>query len=242
MAPALSVRARRWPLVRALSWHRRLVAAAAAAATVAVMLEAVEPAGPPTSSAVVASRDLAAGAVVNGDQVRRAAIDKRALPDGALGMGDVVGRTLAGPVRAGEVLTDARLLSPSLMAGYDAGLVGAPVRLADPGVARLLRTGDRVDVIAAGGETLVDAPAAGLIVAGVQVVVVPETRDDAVLDSGALVVLATTPGQAEQLAAAAFTSRLTVSILPMQERVGGRRSGETSTPHPTDAHGRSIDD
>jgi len=235
MPPALSARARRWPLVRAISWHRRLVAAAAAAAAVAFMLEAAEPAGPPTSTAVVASRDLAAGAVIGDDHVRRAAIDLSALPDGALGMADVVGRTLAGPVRAGEVLTDARLLSPSLMAGYDTGLVGAPVRLADPGVARLLRTGDRVDVIAAGGETLIDAPATGLVVAGAQVVVVPETRDDAVLDSGALVVLATTPGQAEQLAAAAVTSRLTVSILPVREPVGGRRSGDMDGSEPPGA-------
>ena len=65
------------------------------------MLEAVEPAGPPTSTAVVASRDLAAGAVIGDDHVRRAAIDRHALPHGALGLADVVGRTLAGPVRAG---------------------------------------------------------------------------------------------------------------------------------------------
>jgi hypothetical protein len=40
------------------------------------------------------------------------------------------GRTLAGPVRAGEPVTDVRLVSPSLAAGYP-GRVLVPVRIAD---------------------------------------------------------------------------------------------------------------
>ena len=45
-------------------------------------------------------------------------------------------------------MTDARLLTRSLLAGYP-GLVAVPVRIGDPAAVRLLRVGDRVDLLAA---------------------------------------------------------------------------------------------
>ena len=59
-----------------------------------------------------------------------------------------VGRTLAAPVREGEPVTDVRLVSPSLLAGYP-GRVAVPVRIADADAVGLLQTGDRVDLLAA---------------------------------------------------------------------------------------------
>ena len=55
---------------------------------------------------------------------------------------------LAGPVRAGEPLTDVRLVGASLAAAYP-GAVAVPVRLPDAGMAALLRVGDRIDLVAA---------------------------------------------------------------------------------------------
>ena len=55
---------------------------------------------------------------------------------------------LAAGVRAREPITDARLVGPGLTALLPDGQVAAPVRLADLAVAALVRTGDRVDVLA----------------------------------------------------------------------------------------------
>ena len=74
-------------------------------------------------------------------------------PSGALAsVADLPGRPLAGPVRAGEPLTDVRLLGPALLdalPGDAEERVAVPVRLADAGVTQLLAVGDRVDVLAA---------------------------------------------------------------------------------------------
>ena len=62
----------------------------------------------------------------------------------------VVGSTLAGPARRGEVLTDVRLLGPrlaQLSAGPDARIV--PLHLSDTALLDLVRPGDVVDVLAA---------------------------------------------------------------------------------------------
>ena len=58
-----------------------------------------------------------------------------------------MGRTLAAPLREGEPVTDVRVVAEGLLAGYPS-LVAAPVRIADAGAVRLLRVGDRVDVVA----------------------------------------------------------------------------------------------
>lgn len=91
------------------------------------------------------------------------------------------------------------------------GLVSAPVRIADAATVRLLRPGDRVDVIAA-----TDAPAgepseAKVVASGVRVAEVPGAGDDSV-DSGALVVLTVSRATATELAGAAATSRLAVTV------------------------------
>ncbi|MEU1225541.1 hypothetical protein [Streptomyces sp. NPDC005828] len=91
-------------------------------------------------------------------------------------------------------------------------LVSAPVRIADAATVRLLRPGDRVDVIAAppdsplGGES-----EARVVAAGARVTEVPrqgETRSD----GGALVVLSVPRSTAAVLAGAGVTSRLAVTV------------------------------
>ncbi|MFJ5832339.1 hypothetical protein [Streptomyces sp. NPDC093089] len=91
-----------------------------------------------------------------------------------------------------------------------APLVSAPVRIADAATVRLLRPGDRVDVIAApdsglgGGE-------ARVVATGARVAEVPrpgETRSD----GGALVVLSVPRSTATALAGAGVTSQLAVTL------------------------------
>ena len=130
------------------------------------------------------------------------------VPDGVIGDARaVVGRTTTGPVRAGEPITDFRLVSGSLLDGYP-GRVAAPVRIGDPGAVGLLRIGDRVDVIAADPqgdrEPVVVADEA-------PVIALPRTTETA-LATGGLVVLAVGEETARALAAAAVTGYLSVVV------------------------------
>ena len=100
---------------------------------------------------VVAAHDLTPGSALPADDVR---IEKRlstTIPDGSRAdLSAVVGSTLAGPTRRGEVLTDVRLLGSRLAestAGPGARIV--PLHLADNALIDLIRVGDVVDVLTA---------------------------------------------------------------------------------------------
>ncbi|MEV4461183.1 flagellar biosynthesis protein FlgA, partial [Microbispora sp. NPDC049633] len=86
-------------------------------------------------------------------------------------------------------------------------VVATPIRIADPDAARLLSPGDVIDVLAA----FEDGPFQARVIAQeVRVIARPPGRTD----GGALLVLATTPGQAAQLAQAQAQGRLFVTIHP----------------------------
>ncbi|MGV9675194.1 SAF domain-containing protein [Nocardia sp. NPDC003482] len=104
-----------------------------------------------STDVVVAARDLSPGRVVAAEDVRRVARPAGFVPEGSVrDPSAVLGATVSGAVRSGEILTDLRVLGPRLAraaAGPDARIV--PIRLADKAVAEILRVGDRVDVLAA---------------------------------------------------------------------------------------------
>ncbi len=90
-------------------------------------------------------------------------------------------------------------------------LVSAPVRIADAATVRLLRPGDRVDVIAAPNSPLGGEGEARVVATGARVAEVPrpgETRSD----GGALVVLSVPRSTAAVLAGAGVTSQLAVTV------------------------------
>ena len=99
---------------------------------------------------VVATRDLAPGVDLVASDVRVESRSVATIPDGATTNGaDLVGATLAGPARRGEVLTDVRVLGSRLAdatVGPDARIV--PVHPTDAALLDLVRTGDVVDVLA----------------------------------------------------------------------------------------------
>lgn len=205
-------------LRRFVGSRRRLIAAVLAAAAVASGVGALRPAPQPRVSVLAAASDLPGGTRLVSKTLATVALPPQAVPSGALrSRSNAVGRVLAGPVRAGEPLTDARLVGEPMVA--QEGMVATPVRIADTGVARLLRPGDRVDVLAATarGDSLGEA--AQVVAPGVRVVTVPgrgggddPARAEPGIAQGALVVLATTAEEAAQLAAAAVTSRLSVVL------------------------------
>ncbi|MFC4910932.1 SAF domain-containing protein [Actinomadura gamaensis] len=128
--------------------RRRLLAALFAALGAGLAILAVQPPAPDTVRIAVAARDLAAGATLRGPDIRLAELPPVVRPDGAF-RSPPVGRVLAGAVRKGEALTDARILGPGLLDEQPPGTVATPIRVADAAAARLLRPGDRIDVLAA---------------------------------------------------------------------------------------------
>ncbi|WP_424536404.1 RcpC/CpaB family pilus assembly protein [Sphaerisporangium viridialbum] len=170
----------------------------------------------PLTEVLAAARDLRAGTLTASD-LTVVRIPEATVPDGALRPGaSVAGRVLAAPARRGEPLTDLRLLGPALVDAYGPGLLATPVRITDAGSARLLRVGDVIDVIAAAAQwddAALD-PRAATVAQAVTVVALPRSADsaDSMTESGALVVLATTPEQAARLARAGTGSRLSITI------------------------------
>jgi pilus assembly protein CpaB len=203
--------AARHDLARAASRHRKLVAAALAAAAVAVGLQALSPSQPPRTFVLTASRDLAGGTQVRAKDLARVALPSVAVPDGALfSSASVVGRMLAGPVRAGQTITDVQLVSRTLLMGYGPGVVASPVRIADAASVGLLQVGDLVDVLGA------DPRAAGstsTVAYNARVIAIPAVSSDGgPLGTGALIVLAVSPSVARSLAGSAVTDQLSFTL------------------------------
>jgi Flp pilus assembly protein CpaB len=190
--------------------RRRLLAALAAATAVAGGLQAVAAPPPPTRSVLTAARDLPGGSVLAPSDLRRVAFAPDSVPAGVVGRAaEVVGRTTAAPLRAGEPVTDVSLVSGAMLEGHP-GTVAAPVRIGDPEAVRLLRVGDRVDVLAADPrgeqETVVVAE-------GAPVVALP-AGEEAVAGGpgGGLMVLAVPEATGRALAGAGVTHYLSVVI------------------------------
>ncbi|MCH0562217.1 MULTISPECIES: hypothetical protein [unclassified Streptomyces] len=88
--------------------------------------------------------------------------------------------------------------------------VSAPVRIADADTVRLLKPGDRVDVIAA-AQTASGGGGARVMARAALVTALPESGDGAA-GAGALVVLSVPRATAARLVAAGATARLAVTL------------------------------
>lgn len=187
--------------------RRRPLAALCVGIAVAAGVHAVTAPPPPTVEVLGAARDLPAGAVLGDDDLNLVALPPDAVPEGSIA--DAVGRTLAAPVRAGEPITDVRLVGSDLADAHP-DLTTLPVRLPDAGLADLLETGDRIDLIAtdpqAGGSRVVAADAL--------VLATPPTPDatGATSPAGALVVLGVSPASVAGLTEASVRWFLSYSF------------------------------
>jgi Flp pilus assembly protein CpaB len=196
---------------RAVLARRRLLAALFAALAVAGALRANAEPPPPRIPVVVADHDIPAGATLTGDDVVRVGFAPGTVPDGVLAAADdAVGRTTVGPVRAGEPLTDVRLLGAGLLERYP-GTVAAPVRLGDRATVDLLRVGDRIDILAA------DPQGSGPAVVAahdVPLIAIPPARDDSAgLTGGGLILVAVPDDTAQVLAGHGVRSFLSAVIV-----------------------------
>jgi Flp pilus assembly protein CpaB len=201
----LSALTDRWRSVRrvVLRWRRAIAALLVAVAVAAALQEVAGPA-PDTVPVVVAARDLPAGAKLGASDLRTTRFAPGSAP---AGLADhPVGQVLAAPLRAGEPVTDVRLVGPELTTGQP-GLVAVPVRLPDPGMVALLDVGDRIDLVA----TDPQEGGASLVAADVPVLAIPAADDQASASGlpGRLIVVGADSSQIEPLADAAVRSFVT---------------------------------
>jgi pilus assembly protein CpaB len=193
--------------LRTFGWHRRLLAAGLAAAAVALGIHAATPSSEDGVEVLVAAQDLSGGITLTEDHLTTASYPPDVLPAGRLDADEARGRVLAGPARAGEPITDRRLIGPGLLEGWGDGLVAAPVWVADAGAIDLIRSGDHIDLLATALDGL---ESAHLVASGVPVLTVAE--HDGALNDGALLVVGATPDQAAELAQASVSARISFTI------------------------------
>lgn len=164
------------------------------------------------SDVVVTTNDLAPGAELSAADLHVEARAAATVPDGAHTTVDsVVGATLAGPARRGEILTDIRLLGPRLAesaAGPDARIV--PIPLADAALTDLVRPGDVVDIVAAPADQTSDAR----LIATNAVVVLVSAKDSGVASRGSdrVVLVALPAAAAKSVAGAALVDAVTLTL------------------------------
>ncbi len=186
-----------------LSRRRPLAALIAAAAAIAALHE-LRPPSPDVVPVPTAAHDLAAGTTLGADDLTSVDFAVGTAPTGVVA--DAVGRVLAAPVRAGEPVTDVRLVGSALAASQP-GAIALPVRLPDAGMVDLLRTGDRIDLVAADPQ----GGTARLVATGLTVLALPPADDETAASGlpGRLVLLAVPRSDREDIAQAAVTGFLT---------------------------------
>ncbi len=196
-------------------WSRTVLARRIAAAALVVLagVAALRPdPGGDRAEVVVAARDLSPGAALTPEDLR---LEKRlatTIPEGSQAdIGVIVGSTLAGPTRRGEVLTDVRLLGRRLAestAGPDARIV--PLHPADSALADLVRPGDVVDVVAASDA---DSKSNPRVVATDAIVVLVSAKQKSQAASDDRVVLVALPAaSANALAGATLVQTVTLTL------------------------------
>lgn len=201
------------------SWHRppwldgllmRRIVAAALTLLAAVLFIRGDPAAE-RADVVVAARDLAPGQLLQPSDLRRAPRESGTLPAGVLReAAPLIGATLTGAMRTGEIFTDLRVIGPRLAAAAtglrDARIV--PIRLADSAVAEIVRAGDRVDVI--GAEERSGARPARTLASDAAVVLVSAGESRGRGDTERVVLAAMDAEHATIVAAASLYTALTV--------------------------------
>ncbi|WP_026163676.1 hypothetical protein [Kribbella catacumbae] len=196
-------------LLKAARRHRRLLAALSAAAAVYCGLAAVSPPPTPTVAVLAAARDLTGGSPPAARDLRTVRLPPSVVPAGALRPGtDLTRRVLAGPVRSGEPLTDARFLTP---ASLPAGQFAYPVRVDDADLTALLQVGDQIDLYAA---TSTPGDSATPLASAVRVIALPAPRASTTATSGALVVIAASRDVIGRIAQATANTRITFAVIP----------------------------
>ncbi len=182
--------------------HRRTLAAVFAGLAVLTALSALRQESDGTT-VLVARHDLRSGHVLVASDLRKATVPPSSRPSHALGRGAAIGRRVAGPMRAGEAITDYRVLQDDALSGYADNAVLTTIRVDRADGLTGLHVGDRVDIVAVDpdGESR-----AKVVARAVEVVTLPSSGDSEVVPVG----IVTTEKIALALATAALEARFSV--------------------------------
>jgi pilus assembly protein CpaB len=202
-------------------WPRRLIALACLLLAGLSALHADRPsahADVATAEVVVAARELTAGTVLGADDIRVASWPATLRPVTAVANPTAaIGRTVAGPVGSGEMITTTRLVGNDLAAGLPVGLIAVAVPLVDSGTAALIHAGDRVDLLSPPSDTTSPVPsgsrAATMVAADVLVLAVV-SRDPGLTGSNGQLVVAVDQPTELRIAGAISTPMLATLIKP----------------------------
>lgn len=191
-------------LRRAVLARRRPLAALLVALAVLAGLRTTVGPGPATVAVPVARHDLVTGHRVGAEDVTIARWPAELAPGGL--DDSVTGQVLAAPLRAGEPITDVRLVGTDLARAHP-DLTVTPLRLPDPAVVDLLEVGDLIDLAAIDPESGESRPVAR----GVRVLAIPPPTTDQSGLTGRVVVIGVSPHEADDVTAATIREFLAVT-------------------------------
>lgn len=177
------------------SLKRRIIAAVLAVVGLFLLFGLSRGSAGESVKTLVSIHEIASGAVIQADDVALRDLPIHLIADGSFhARGEAIGQLAVGAIRRGEVITDARVVSPSLLA--DDGLVAIAVTLNDLANAQLVHAGDHVDVLASAGTSMVssDQVPARTMASDVEVL---STRTH---DASGVVVLAVSAADARAIA------------------------------------------
>ena len=173
-----------------------------------------------TVSAFAAARDLPAGETLGPDDLTALSVPRGLVPAGSYGSTEPLqGKQLAVALRRGQLLTDAQLLGPGLLAGSPPGSAAVPLRMADPASIRLLSPGQLVNVVMTTGNGF-DQPAASQVLAAAVPVLWTSGHGSgagqwlATGETDGLLVVAADADQAGRLAGASTQGKLFFVLVP----------------------------
>jgi len=183
--------------------HRRGLAAVLAGLSVLLVVRALTSPAAPTQELLVAARDLPSGTVLTSDDLTPRPFTLDSVPPGAVAPEvPPLGRLLASPLSAGEVLTHVRLVGDDLLAGYPGRSI-TPVRVSDPSTLPLLTVGTHIDLVGSDPAT----GAVRTLASGAEVVAIPSTGGTTP-GAGGLLLVAVVPEASVRIAAASATASI----------------------------------
>ncbi|MGN8128924.1 Flp pilus assembly protein CpaB [Paenarthrobacter sp. 22069] len=197
-----------------LSRNRRLGAALLFCAAAAITVQQLTPAPVSTVTALAAARDLPAGTAMTPTDFARVQV-----PPGMMAAGFLrddaaaAGKQLAAPMRKGQLLTDAQLLGPGLLAGTPPGSAAVPLRMADASSIQLVSPGQLVNVVLTSASGFDQQGPSEVLASGVPVLWTSNKGAQSgqwlgTTETDGLIVVAATAEQSSRLAGASTQGRL----------------------------------
>lgn len=205
------------PSRRPLRWivrNRRLAVALLLCIAAGITVQQLTPAPAFAVSVLAAARDLPAGETLGAEDLTLLSVPRDLVPAGSYGNTDPPhGKHLAVALRKGQLLTDAQLLGPGLLAGSPPGTAAVPLRMADPASIQLLSPGQLVNVVMTTGGSFDQTAASEVLAAAVPVLWTSEHGSGAgqwlaAGETEGLMVVAADAGQARRLAGASTQGKL----------------------------------